>query len=65
MKKFLIAQLIFALVFGSFVLSIIRPVEGWSNVAGVAIWLLNLLSLFTIAMLAGLAHSVRTGRGQA
>lgn len=63
MKKFLIAQLIFALVFGSFVLSIIRPAEGWSNVAGVSIWLLNLASLFVITMLAGMAHSVRTGEG--
>ena len=63
MKKFLIAQLAFALVFGSFVLAIIRPAEGWSNVAGVSIWLLNLLSLFTLAMVAGMVHSVRTGAG--
>lgn len=63
MKKFLIAQLAFALVFGSFVLAIIWPAEGWSNVAGVSIWLLNLLAMFTIAMVAGMVHSVRTGVG--
>lgn len=63
MKKFLIAQLAFSLVFGSFVLAIIWPAEGWPNVAGVSIWLLNLLAMFTIAMVAGMVHSVRTGVG--